>query len=323
MSDRLKYERFLWFHTQTKALKFPNASHLADYFEISSRTAQRDIEFFRDRLNAPLKYNHQLRGYSYTDDSYELPAHWVSESNILALTLAVRLASIIPDQALKDQLCRLIEKIPIQTNNTSTPCLEQLSSKISVKNIEYAQVDTDIFRHVIEALFTEFSLKITYYSPHTETTTTRIINALHLMHYMGSWHLIAWCGNRMELRNFSLSRIQKIEHVIEDIPLPDNLPNIKEYTRRHFGIMKGGTTTEVSLLFSPKIAPFIQEQIWHPQQQAELKSDGSLTLNFPVADFRELTKTILSHGADIKIMEPPELKRLVQEEIKKMAKIYV
>lgn len=323
MSDRLKFERFLWFHTQIKANKSPNASHLVDYFEISSRTAQRDIEFFRDRLNAPLKYNHQHRGYSYTDDSYELPAQWVSESNILALSLAVRLASTIPDRALKDQLCRLIDQIPIQAKDKSTPCLEQLNTKISVKNIEYSQVDRDIFRQVVEALFAESSLQISYYSPHTGTTTTRTILPLHLMHYMGSWHLIAWCGSRRDLRNFALSRIQTIGPVTENIPLPDNLPDLKEYTRQHFGIMKGGSSTTVSLRFSARTTPYIKEQVWHPQQRSTVNADQSLTLEFPVADFRELTKTILSHGADIKVVEPLELKHRVQAEIEKMTKIYV
>lgn len=99
MSDRLKYERFLWFHSQVKAGKFPNAVNLAENFELSGRTAQRDIEFIRDhRLDAPLQYNHQHRGYCYTDDSYELPTLWINESNILALSLPVRLASTIPDQ---------------------------------------------------------------------------------------------------------------------------------------------------------------------------------------------------------------------------------
>ena len=53
MSDRLKYERFLWFHGQIKAGRFPNAGNLAENFELSGRTAQRDIEFIRDRLDAP------------------------------------------------------------------------------------------------------------------------------------------------------------------------------------------------------------------------------------------------------------------------------
>ncbi len=322
MSDRLKYERFIWFHSQIKAGRFPNAGHLAKKFELSGRTGQRDIEFFRDRLGAPLEYNRLLRGYCYTDDSYELPALWISETNILALSLAVRLASTIPDQALKDELCRLIDRIPMRIGDKSMPCLEQLSSKVSVKNIEYSNVDREIFRQTVEALFAETSLYIVYHSPHTDTTTARTIRPLHLMHYMGSWHLIAWCGTRRELRNFALSRIRTTSSATEYLNLPDNLPELKEYTRQHFGIMQGDSSIEVDLRFTSKIAPWVSEQIWHPQQRSAINPDGSLTLHFPVADFRELVKTILSYGADIEVLEPPELKTLVREEIDRMAKIY-
>ena len=272
MSDRLKYERFLWFHRQIKAGKFPNARRLAENFELSGRTAQRDIEFIRDRLDAPLEYYRPQRGYRYTDDTYELPALWISESNILALSLAVRLASTIPDQALKDELCRLIDRIPMKTGDESTPCLERLSSKISVKNIEYSQVGRDIFRQTVEALFASTSLNIIYHSPHTDITTARTIQPLHLMHYMGSWHLIAWCGTRKELRNFALSRFRTISPATENLVLPDNLPEIKEYTRQHFGIMQGDTATEVGLRFSSKITPWISEQVWHPQQRINPQS---------------------------------------------------
>ena len=54
MSDKLRYERFFWFHGRIKAGKFPNAGHLVEEFEISRRTAYRDIDFMRDRLQAPL-----------------------------------------------------------------------------------------------------------------------------------------------------------------------------------------------------------------------------------------------------------------------------
>ena len=285
MSDRLKYERFLWFHSQIKAGRFPNAGHLAEKFELSGRTGQRDIEFFRDRLEAPLEYNRPFRGYSYTDDSYELPALWISESNILALSLAVRLASTIPDQALKDQLCRLIDRIPMRIGDKSMPCLERLSAKVSVKNIEYSQVDREIFRQAVEALFAETSLHIVYHSPHTDTTTARTIRPLHLMHYMGSWHLIAWCGTRKELRNFALSRIQATGPPAEHLNLPDHLPELKEYTRQHFGIMQGDSSTEVGLRFTSKIASWVSEQIWHPQQRSATQPRRKSYSTFPGCRF--------------------------------------
>ena len=36
MGDRLKFERFIWFHRRVRDGRFPNAKDLADRFEISS-----------------------------------------------------------------------------------------------------------------------------------------------------------------------------------------------------------------------------------------------------------------------------------------------
>ena len=58
MGDRLKFERFLWFHEEIKvAALIPMPPISPDRFEISPRTAQRDIEFMRDRMSAPLLYS--------------------------------------------------------------------------------------------------------------------------------------------------------------------------------------------------------------------------------------------------------------------------
>ncbi len=86
--------------------------------------------------------------------------------------------------------------------------------------------------------------------------------------------------------------------------------------------MQGDTSAEVGLRFAPKIASRVSEQIWHPRQRSTVNPDGSLTLHFPVADFRELTKTILGYGADMKVLEPPELRILVKEEIDRLVEIY-
>jgi predicted DNA-binding transcriptional regulator YafY len=318
MSERLKFERFVWFHAQVKRARYPNARSLVEEFEISERTAQRDIDFMRDRLLAPLAFDRHYNGYRYTDDTFEIPVHWLDEDNLLALALAARLASTIPDTAVKEDLCRLIGRMLRLSRNDGYACLDRLGDKISVKNIEYARVDEQFFRLVVRALFDDCALHITYRSPHSGAVSERTVQPLHLMHYMGSWHLLAWCAVKEAIRDFGLARMQAVALADKPLHLPDTLPPIKEYTRRHFGIMQGETATTVTLRFSPHIAPRIREQIWHPDQQTSLEPDGSLLLSFPTADFRELTRNILSYGAEVRVVAPPELQILVRGEIEKM-----
>ena len=73
------YERFIWFDNQVRTKRHPNATSLSDQFEISTKTAQRDIEFMRDRLRCPLEYDSSQKGYYYNDETFSLPMVPASE----------------------------------------------------------------------------------------------------------------------------------------------------------------------------------------------------------------------------------------------------
>ncbi|TAN41722.1 MAG: WYL domain-containing protein [Nitrospirae bacterium] len=321
MSSKLAFERFIWFHEQVKAGGFPNTGHLARQFEISQRTAQRNIEFMRDRLGAPLLYNKDKRGYLYSDDSYELPPQRFSEESVMALSLAVRLSSSVPDEKIKHDLCSVLAKI-LGRRRGKAFCFEDIAEKISVKNIEYSRTTGGLFHNIVTAIFKSNPLVISYYSPHTREQSSRVIMPLHLLHYMGSWHLVAYCTNRKGLRDFVLARIKSVEQTSSNVILPDNLPPVKEYVRHNFGIMQGGKTFAVRLLFAPSVAEWISEQVWHPEQKTIAKKDGSLLMRFPASDHRELKKKILAHGANVVVVSPKSLAEEIKNEIHKMSTIY-
>ena len=88
MGEHLTLERYYWFDNQVRANYFPNATILAERFEISPKTAQRSIEFMRDRFLAPLEYQPSRRGYCYTDKSFALPAFRVSREELVSILIA-------------------------------------------------------------------------------------------------------------------------------------------------------------------------------------------------------------------------------------------
>ena len=322
MAGKLAYERYYWFHEQIKSNEHPNSKLLAEKFEISQKTAQRDIEFMRDRIGAPLEYSHADRGYYYTDKGYELPPIWLNENELVAFILAKRLATAIPDRNLKDSLNKFINKLSSRLSDKVGFNLDDIQDKISLKNIEYYTVDESLFRKVVNALFTKRSLAIQYYSPHKDERTNRKIIPLHLLDYMGNWHLISFCKLKKGLRNFALSRIEECNYIDEKISLPTDLPPIKTYIRKTFGIFHGGQNQDVSLKFSPKASRAVKEQIWHKNQKIKELKGGSIILNVPVAYFTEIKREILKYGAEVEVLKPLRLKKEIIEEIKKMKKIY-
>ncbi len=322
MAKKLAYERYVWFHGMVKAGRFPNSVWLAEHFEISRKQAQRDIEFMRDRLDAPLQYNADRRGYGYEDGSYELPPVWLKEEELQALSLALRLAAAIPDRDIKKSLHRLMERFLSLRAADSSRGFQDLEKKVSVKNVAYYRVPERIFHAVVAALFGEGVLRITYHSPYKNETTERTIRPLHLLCYMGNWHLIAFCGLRNQIRDFAVSRIITAQPCADTLSLQPDLPSIKEYIRRNFGVIAGEHSTYVTLRFSPAVSPLIAEQEWFEAQEVSSEKDGSLRLRFPVSGFVEVIREILKYGSDVEVVEPVELRDAVKEEIRRMGKLY-
>lgn len=244
------------------------------------------------------------------------------EDNITAISLALRLASSIPDRGIKEQLCSLLGKMLNLLDTGFTPSIDHISEKISVKNVEYSRVDEKIFSQIVETLFKEHPVTILYYSPHRDEKTFRTILPLHLIHYMGNWHIVSFCMKRKDLRDFALSRIRSVSRTTDEVSLPPNLPDIKTHIRKNFGIIHGGTAKKVCLRFSPVVAAWVNEQVWHPEQETSFESDGSLIMKLQAADFMELKRNILSHGSDVKVIYPEELAEEIREEIAMMGKIY-
>lgn len=322
MARKLSYERYCLFDSQVRIGRFPNATKLAQWAEISPKQAQRDIEFMRDRLSAPLVFNHESNGYEYSDTGYQLPPIWLNEEEVLALCVASRLAGAVPDKRLKTFLHHFVETFMTFRSTSPSPALKEMEEKVSVKNIGYSRVEDAIFHQAVGGLFEDRAMRITYRTPYTGEVSERVIQPLHLLCYMGNWHLIAFCTLRGELRDFTLSRIATIEQAMAKIDLPAGLPSIKEYIRQTFGVMTGLCSTQVVLRFTPTIARRVSEQIWHDDQQMQLNGDGSLQLTFPVAGFEEVAREILKYGAGVEVIAPDELREKVREEIRKMGRIY-
>src|SRR4030043_1608433 len=80
---------------QVRANKYPNTTILAEQFEISTKTAQRDIDFMRDRLNCPLQNDPRRKGNYYEDDTLSLPMVYLSPKDLSALWIGRKTLKVI------------------------------------------------------------------------------------------------------------------------------------------------------------------------------------------------------------------------------------
>ena len=74
--------RIQWLHKKMTMNSFPNAQRLAERFGISHRQAQRDMDYLRNKLAAPIAYDNSRKGFYYTQP-YVLPVLLSSDNDDL------------------------------------------------------------------------------------------------------------------------------------------------------------------------------------------------------------------------------------------------
>ena len=72
--------RIQWLHKKLTMKSYPNAQRLAERFGISHRQAQRDFEYLRRELGAPIAYDNSRKGFYY-EESYVLPVLFTSDND--------------------------------------------------------------------------------------------------------------------------------------------------------------------------------------------------------------------------------------------------
>ena len=66
-------ERIQWLHKQIFEERYPNAFRISEKFDISHRQAQRDIDYLKNKMNAPVAYDPAKKGFFYTEH-FSLPS---------------------------------------------------------------------------------------------------------------------------------------------------------------------------------------------------------------------------------------------------------
>ena len=58
--------RMMKFHEWLMENRYPNCRQMAEEFEVSAKTVQRDVNFMRDRMSLPIEYDKGRFGFRYT-----------------------------------------------------------------------------------------------------------------------------------------------------------------------------------------------------------------------------------------------------------------
>jgi predicted DNA-binding transcriptional regulator YafY len=301
---------------------------LMEELGVSRATLKRDLEYLRERLDAPIVYDRFDNGYKLQADprdarqvKHELPGVWFSEREIHALlTMHQLIQGLDEGGVLARHLQPLLDKLHGMLGASEGESRE-LMKRVRIANPARRPVAPRHFELIGSALMRRLRVQMSYWVRSRKEQTQRTVSPQRLVHYRNTWYLDAWCHSSDALRRFALDAIREaslIEQRAKDVALK----TIEAELDAGYGVFSGAKVQWAVLCFNPEAAQWVAHEQWHPQQQAVLHDDGSLTLRVPYADATELAMDVLRHGEQVRVEAPPALAKLVAQRLGEASRLY-
>jgi predicted DNA-binding transcriptional regulator YafY len=304
---------------------------LMDELGVSRATLKRDLEYLRERLDAPIVYDRFANGYTFRADArdarqvkHELPGLWFSEREIHALlTMHQLIGGLDEGGVLARHLQPLLDKL-YGMLGTSDAEARELTRRVKVMSPARRPVAPKHFELIGGALTRRQRVHLHYWVRSRREMTERTVSPQRLVHWRNTWYLDAWCHASDALRRFALDAIREATLVESPRAKEVALKTIESELDGGYGVFSAAQvrTQWATLAFAPEAAQWVRHEQWHPQQEQKLHGDGALTLRVPFADATELAMDILRHGEQVKVLAPPSLVTLVQERLQRAAAQY-
>lgn len=292
--------------------------------EVSQASVKRDIDFLRSRMGCPIDWDAQKHRYFVKDlpdgGRFELPGLWFDASEVFALLMMVHLVEGMEPGLLVEHLSPMKNRLRSILAAGGKSAAE-LETKVKLIHFAPRKVEPKQFRVVATALLDGKRLSLRYLRRDKQEHSERVISPLQLVHYRENWVLDAWCHLRQELRSFALEAIEEVS-VVDEPGKTVSREDMREHFQSGYGIFAGKAIHRAVLKFTPERAQWVSLETWHPDQSDRRLSDGSYILEVPYSNDQELVMDLLRFGADVEVLEPPDLRARVHEALCTAAKQY-
>jgi len=319
-------ERFYKIQQLLKNRRYVGTQEFLDALEVSRATFKRDLEYLRDRFNAPIVYDAEHEGYRFDDKVedravWQLPGLWFSAEELVALLTMDRLLAELGPGVLSEVIGPFRKRIR-ELLASGEHSAQDVASRIRVLAMGARAIEPAHFRTIATALLSRRRLRIRHSRRQDGDVLEREISPQRLVHYRDNWYVDAFCHKRQALRTFAVDAIEQATVLDKDAKAVG-----EDALDRHFasgyGIFAGAETQEAVLLFNATRARWVSRETWHPKQDGKLQLDGTYLLKFPYAREPELVMDVLKYGADVEVLAPESLRKAVAAQLSAAARHYV
>ncbi|QNO15842.1 YafY family transcriptional regulator [Alkalicella caledoniensis] len=276
------------------------AKELSEKFEVSIRTIYRDVE----TLSATGLPIYMSRG---------------NGGGISLLPEFVLNKTILSDSEKNDILSALQSLNAVNASSTNNT-LSKLSTVFGIDSLNWIEVDYSdwsdtkktVFETIKQATVNRTLLHFNYYNKNGDSSR-RTVEPITLWFKDKTWYLKAFCLNKDDFRVFKLNRIQNIEGTNEHFEKKD-FPNIS-------------ASKEVTIQSTKIVIKVDSSQSYRVYDEFDEKDivkndDDTYTVTMNFVEDEWVYGYLLSFGNYAKVLEPPHIKDILVDRMKKSLENY-
>lgn len=277
------------------------APELSEKFEVSIRTIYRDIDVISS-AGIPIYATQGKGGGIFIQDNFTLDKSMFSKTE-------------------REQILAGMQAMMATEGKNTDALLTKLNALFQVQAANWIEVDfsnwmhnkpqQDVFNIIKEAIFNKRVLSFTYFNS-SGKANKRSIKPCKLIFKSKDWYVYGFCLLKNEFRLFKLTRIKKLEILLDTFSI-ENIPPIIKTP------MPEEKTCQVKLKFNKHIAFRVYDEFSDAISEDE---EGNLYVQTSLPDNEVIYSYLLSFGDSVEILAPQRMRIGMKKKIDKLQEKY-
>lgn len=294
------------------------AADLADRLGVSIRTLHRYFEML-DEMGIPIYAQRGRYGGFSLVRGYKLPPLVFTPQEAVTLSLGTSLVGEmwgeLYQEAAQGALSKLENVLPDEQRQEIAWAKRSLvASGLNRGDIDALLPTLKILRRAVRE---NRRVEMTYHSYNDPQGVTRKLDPYALVHHEGWWYVVGYCQLRQDMRYFRVDRIAELTLLEPSFLVPDDF-DVHTYMARQWQNLPQIT---VRMQFHAAYAHLakVSRGTWETDQE---QPDGLVVVTFHAPDLTAAASYALAFGPSVVVLEPPEVRQMVQEWAKAAAEQY-
>lgn len=273
---------------------------------ISVSQLRYDLESLQTEFGAPVEMYREGRTYlyRYEDPSFSIRNIPVDEEDLQKLGNAVSLLQQIRGFTIAEEMAEIVKRLESRYKYSGPEAVPIIAFESSpemqgVENLE------DIYH----AILRQSVLRISYQAFNATEPRQWHVHPYLLKEHSHRWYLLGLCAEKGNAGIYALDRMKDIR-VVQQPFIPNTIIHGDDYFSDVIGVTVHGAQSfeHVEILFSAKMAPYVQTKPLHRSQEVvQQYENGALLVRLRVHVNPELIALLLSYGAQLKVLRPQGL----------------